>query len=205
MFGRRPAVVGQSRRQEATAQGLNFLRRSWARLAFGLLLGLVLGVGSTLWATAQELPAGQQLIPNPQQFRALEQASNALSVLRAEQLAAEAEAAIQAQNYDQAIELLQQVFNAYNQRSNYHQDLSRAFAGIQNRISEEQRELARVAAQARDEAAYDLAVVYRAAGRPEEAVAWLIQVINSQTPTRELGTQAYQQLLEIGFVSTPFP
>jgi len=205
MFGRRPAVVGQSRRQEATAQGLNLLRRSWARLAFGLLLGLVLGVGSSLWATAQELPAGQQLIPNPQQFRALEQASNALSVLRAEQLAAEADAAIQAQNYDQAIELLQQVFNAYNQRSNYHQDLSRAFAGIQNRISEEQRELARVAAQARDEAAYDLAVVYRAAGRPEEAVAWLIQVIKSQSPSRELGTQAYQQLLEIGFVSTPFP
>ncbi len=205
MFGRRPAVVGQGRHQEATAQGPNFLRRSWTRLAFGLLLGLILGVGSTLWATAQELPAGQQLIPNPQQFRALEQPSNALSVLRAEQLAAEADAAIQAQNYDQAIELLQQVFNAYNQRSNYHQDLSRAFAGIQNRISEEQRELARVAAQARDEAAYELAVVYRAAGRPEEAVSWLIQVIKSQTPTRELGTQAYQQLLEIGFVSTPFP
>jgi sorbitol-specific phosphotransferase system component IIA len=36
-------------------------------------------------------------------------------------------------------------------------------------------------------------------------VGWLIQVINSQSPTRELGTQAYQQLLEIGFVSTPFP
>ena len=205
MFGRRPAVVGQGQRQDTTVQGLNFLRRSWARLVVAVLLGLVLGVGSTLWATAQELPAGQQLIPNPQQFRALEQPSNALSVLRAEQLAAEADAAIQAQNYDQAIELLQQVFNAYNQRSNYHQDLSRAFAGIQNRISEEQRELARVAAQARDQAAYDLAVVYRAAGRPEEAVGWLIQVIKSQTPTRELGTQAYQQLLEIGFVSTPFP
>jgi len=97
MFGRRPAVIGQGRRQDATVQGLNFLRRSWARLAFGLLLGLVLGVGSTLWATAQELPPGQQLIPNPQQFRALEQPNNALSVLRAEQLAAEADAAIQAQ------------------------------------------------------------------------------------------------------------
>lgn len=205
MIGRRPAVASQGCRQDAIAQGLSLLRRSWARLVFGVLLGLILGVGSTFWATAQQLPAGQQLIPNPQQFRALEQPSSALSALRAEQLAAEADAAIQAQNYDQAVELLQQVFNAYNQRSNYHQDLSRAFSGIQNRISEEQRELARVAAQARDQAAYDLAVVYRAAGRPEEAVGWLIQVINSQSPTRELGTQAYQQLLEIGFVSTPFP
>jgi thioredoxin-like negative regulator of GroEL len=197
---RRPPAGGRT-----AARGLAFLPRSWVQLAFGLWLGLVLGVGSGLWATAQEVPARQQHIPNPQQFRALEQPSSALSALRAEQLAAEANAAIQAQNYDRAIELLQQVFNAYNQRSNYHQDLSRAFAGIQNRISEEQRELARVAAQARDQAAYDLAVVYRAAGRPEEAVGWLIQVIKSQTPTRELGTQAYQQLLEIGFVSTPFP
>lgn len=80
----------------------------------------------------------------------MEQPSSTLSVLRAEQLAAEANAALQAQDYDRAAELLQQVFDAYNQRSNYHQDLSRAFAGIQNRISEEQRELARVAAQERD-------------------------------------------------------
>ncbi len=187
--------------------GFDFLRRSWTRLFLGLFLGLALGVGSGFWATAQQVPApsGQQLIPNPQQFRALEQPSSTLSVLRAEQLAAEANAALQAQNYDRAAELLQQVFDAYNQRSNYHQDLSRAFAGIQNRISEEQRELARAAAQERDQAAYDLAVVYRASGRPEEAVSRLVQVINSQGPTRELGTQAYQQLLEIGFVSTPFP
>jgi hypothetical protein len=123
---RRPPAGGRT-----AARGLAFLPRSWVQLAFGLLLGLVLGVGSGLWATAQEVPARQQLIPNPQQFRALEQPSSALSALRAEQLAAEANAAIQAQNYDRAIELLQQVFNAYNQRSNYHQDLSRAFAGIQ--------------------------------------------------------------------------
>ncbi len=183
------------------------LRRSWTRLVLGLFLGLALGFVFGFWATAQQLPAssGQQAIPNPQQFRALEQPSSSLSVFRAEQLAAEANAAIQAQDYERAAELLQQVFDAYNQRSNYHQDLSRAFAGIQNRISEEQRELARVAAQQRDQAAYDLAIVYRAAGRPEEAVGRLIQVINSQGPTRELGTRAYQQLLEIGFVSTPFP
>ncbi|MGQ9836860.1 MAG: hypothetical protein ACUVRV_02550 [Cyanobacteriota bacterium] len=187
--------------------GFDLLRRSWTRLFLGLFLGLVLGVDSGIWATAQQAPAssGQQFIPSPQQFRALEQPSSTLSVLRAEQLAAEADAALQAQDYDRAAELLQQVFDAYNQRSNYHQDLSRAFAGIQNRISEEQRELARVAAQKRDQAAYDLAIVYRASGRPEEAVGRLIQVINSQGPTRELGSQAYQQLLEIGFVSTPFP
>lgn len=125
MIGRRPAVASQGCRQDAIAQGLSLLRRSWARLVFGVLLGLILGVGSTFWATAQQLPTGQQLIPNPQQFRALEQPSSALSALRAEQLAAEANAAIQAQNYDQAVELLQQVFNAYRGQALAYRDMQR--------------------------------------------------------------------------------
>ncbi len=165
----------------------------------GMGVGVYLSGGHVM---AQEQPV--QSIPNPQQFRALEQSDNQLSFQRAENLIAQANAAIQAQNYDQAAELLQEAFNAYNQRSNFHQDLSASFAGLQNRISEQQRELARQAAQRRDETNYELAVVYRAAGRSEDAVAQLVQVIASQTPGRDLGRQAYQQLFEIGFVDTPY-
>jgi hypothetical protein len=32
-----------------------------------------------------------------------------------------------------------------------------------------------------------------------------VQIIKSQNPTRELGTKAYQQLFELGFVDAPFP
>ncbi|MEN9205296.1 MAG: hypothetical protein Q6K99_02385 [Thermostichales cyanobacterium BF4_bins_65] len=146
----------------------------------------------------------QTSVVDPQSLKALEQPTNPLSFQRAEQLTQQAEAALQAQNYDQAIELLKAAFDAYNQRSNYHQQLSRSFAGIQNQISEAQRNLAREAAEKRDRSAYDLGIVYRAANRPEEAVGQLVQVIASQGPTRELGRMAYQQLLEIGFVDTPF-
>jgi hypothetical protein len=188
-----------------------------------LSLGFLLGSGSQIWAqtppvfptpTAEPAPVAPaaptpppagQVIPNPQQFRSLEQPDNKLSFQRAEELSAQANAALQAQNYDQATQLLTEIFAVYNQRSNYHQQLSKSFAGIQNQISESQREFARVAAELRDKATYDLAVVYRAAGKPEEAVGQLVQVISSQGPTRDLGKQAYQQLLEIGFVDTPFP
>jgi len=146
----------------------------------------------------------QTVAPNPQSLKALEQVTNPLSFQRGQQLSQEAEAALQAQNYDQAIELLQAAFDAFNQRSNYHQQLSRSFAGIQNQISESQRNLARDAAELRDKSSYDLAIVYRAANRSEEAVGQLVQVITSQGPTRELGRLAYQQLLELGFVDTPF-
>ncbi|MDX2271444.1 MAG: hypothetical protein NW237_05775 [Cyanobacteriota bacterium] len=185
------------------------------RWLLGSLLAVLLawGLGLHSWAqtptdptpTDPTIPAsGQQVIPNPQQFRALEQSSSPLSLQRAEALRSEANTAIQSQNYDQAAEFLQQAFNAYNQRSNFHQQLSKSFAGIENQISESQRDLARDAAERRDQVTYELAVVYRAAGKPEEAVAQLVQVIGSQGPTRDLGRQAYQQLLEIGFVDTPF-
>jgi thioredoxin-like negative regulator of GroEL len=172
-------------------------------------------VGATAWFGNSQPPmlaqaAGEQpegtpaeAIPNPQQFRALEQESSRLSLQRAETLMKQAKDATEARNYDRAIQLLQDAFDAFNARSNYHQALSRTFAGIDNRIADSQREAARVTAQSRDEAAYELAIVYRAANRPEDAVSQLVQVVSSQGPTRDLGRKAYQQLFEIGFVDTP--
>ena len=143
-------------------------------------------------------------VPDPQQFRSLEQEDSSLSLLRAEELLQEAQSATQAQDFDTAIGLLEQAFEAFNQRSNFYQALSRSFAGIDNRLSDVLREQAREAAQSRDQTSFELGVVYRAANRPEEAVSQMVQVISSQGPTRELGTSAYNQLYELGFVDTPY-
>ncbi|WP_156820026.1 hypothetical protein [Synechococcus sp. PCC 7336] len=150
-----------------------------------------------LFAQAEE-------IPDPQQFRALEQAGSNLSFRRAELLLEQANTATDAQNFARAAELLEETFNAFNTRSNYYQELSRSFAGIDNRISDSLRGLAREAAQSRDEVAFELAIVYRADNKAEEAVAQLVQVISSQGPTRDLGVRAYNQLFELGFVDTPY-
>ncbi|MEO1131123.1 MAG: hypothetical protein AAFX40_00290 [Cyanobacteria bacterium J06639_1] len=123
----------------------------------------------------------------------------------AERMMREADRALDARNYDLAIELLTDAFNAFNTRSNYYQQLSGVFAGVDNAIADEHRVAARDAAEERDRASYDLAIVYRAADRPEEAIAPLVQVIASQGPTRDLGQRAYQQLKEIGFVTTAYP
>ncbi|MEL7083137.1 MAG: hypothetical protein AAF268_03265 [Cyanobacteria bacterium P01_A01_bin.3] len=143
-------------------------------------------------------------VPDPQQFRSLEQEDSSLSILRAEELLQQAQSATQAQDFDTAVGLLEEAFNAFNQRSNFYQALSRSFAGIDNRLSDTLREQAREAAQSRDQTSFELGVVYRAANRPEEAVSQMVQVISSQGPTRELGANAYNQLLELGFVDTPF-
>ncbi len=183
---------------------INRFRFSWdpSWLKMGILGLVTVAFCWMFGAGALAQQPGQ--IPNPDQFRAIQQPDNPISFSRAEELSAQADAALAAQNYDEAIRLLEEVFAAFNARSNHHQELSRVFAGIQNQISEAQRDLARASAENRDQAAYDLAVVYRAAGRSDQAVAQLVQVVGSQGPTRPLGRNAYQQLYEIGFTTIPF-
>jgi thioredoxin-like negative regulator of GroEL len=99
---------------------------------------------------------------------------------------------------------LQDARQVFNQLSNFYQELTTSFSGIDNRISDSHRRKALQSAQLRDEATYQLAVVYRAKNQPELAVPLLIQLIRSQGPTRDLGQQAYQQLFELGFVDVAF-
>ncbi|WP_375341404.1 hypothetical protein [Lyngbya sp. CCY1209] len=142
---------------------------------------------------------------NPQDTRPLSLESSFLSVQGGERLLAEASEAIADENYDEAAEKLQEARQIFNQLSNFYQQLATSFSGIDNRIADEHRNRARDTAQLRDNATYQLALVHRAQNQPELAVPLLVQIIRSQAPTRDLGKKAYQQLLELGFVSTPLP
>ena len=109
------------------------------------------------------------------------------------------------QNYEEAAENLQTAREQLNQLSGYYQTLVSVFNVVDNRVADEARALALEAAQLRDAATYQQALVHRAQDRPELAVPLLVQILQSQNPTRDLGQQAYQQLFEIGFVELPYP
>lgn len=143
--------------------------------------------------------------PNNEDLRPLSQGSVILSIPGGQRLMQEASSAVSAQNYDLAVQKLQEARQVFNQLSNFYQDLAASFSGIDVRIADDQRRQAVETAQMRDEATYQLALVHRAQNKPELAVPLLVQIIRSQNPTRDLGKRAYQQLYELGFVSSPFP
>lgn len=185
-----------------TRSSANWSQRCW-RVALAGSLGLGLFAGSAIAqdAPAEDIPAAEAPL-----LSATDEVPPAtISEQEAERLMQQADAALDARNYDRAIALLEQAFTAFNTRSNYYQQLSGVFAGVDNAIADEHRIAARDSAEERDRASYDLAIVYRAADRPEDAIAPLVQVVASQGPTRELGQKAYQQLKEIGFVTTAYP
>ncbi|MEB3160763.1 MAG: hypothetical protein VKL20_04825 [Synechocystis sp.] len=138
------------------------------------------------------------------ELRPLNQDSSILSVAGGRRLMAEADAAINEERYDIALEKLQQARKVFNQLSNFHLQLANSLSGISTPLFEEQRLAALETGQLRDEATYRLALVHRAKNEAELAVPLLIQIIRSQNPTTDLGRKSYQQLYELGFVASPF-
>jgi hypothetical protein len=143
-------------------------------------------------------------LSDPSNLRPLNQADSILSLQGGQKLLTEAETAINEQKYDLAAKKLQEARKVFNQLSNFYIQLANSFSGIDSVITESQRKKALETGQFRDKATYQLALVHRAQNKPELSVPLLIQVIRSQNPASELGKKAYQQLLEIGFVDTPF-
>jgi hypothetical protein len=151
--------------------------------------------------TPSEVPQ----MPDAQKYRQLEQQNSILSIAGADQMLKAAQSAAQEGRFSDAVARNQEAVTTLNQMSTFHQQLSRSFAGIDNRISDEEKQLALQAAIKRDEATYQLALIHRAQGKPELAVPLLVRITVSQNPTRELGQKAYQQLYEIGFVKSQYP
>ena len=161
---------------------------------------------------AQSLPnSGNSKKPQPPNSTGFETLSpstpesGVFSIQGGKRLMTEAESAVAAQNYSLAAQKLQDARQDFNQLSNFYQALTSSFLGIDNQASDSHRRKALETAQLRDQATYQLALVYRAQNQTDKAVPLLIEIIRSQNPTRDLGQKAYQQLLEVGFVDVPYP
>lgn len=180
-----------------------------------VLLSLAFSAISTVPALSQEPPTTDSETPDIQTpatetipEETIEEDSRPqpgfLSLQGGQNLMSEAESAINNQQYDVAADKLQKARQVFNQLSNFYLQLFNNFSGIDNRVAQSQRDKALETGQMRDEATYQLALVHRAQEQSELSVPLLIQVVNSQNPTSELGKKAYQQLYEIGFVDEPF-
>lgn len=173
---------------------------SLSRLPLLALCLLTVGVyGGVKAPTGLAQPASQTTPVRPGNL-----SSTTLSLEGANQLRAEAEAAIGKQDYATAETKLKTARETLNQISVYYQDLAQMFVGVDTAIHRTHREQALQAAQLRDEVSYQLALVYRAKNQPDLAVPLLMEILRSQQPGRELGQKAYQQLFELGFVSAPY-
>ena len=172
---------------------LNIIDRSARYLLFLALL--LIGFPANLQAQVNPTES-EDSTPTPQP-------NSVFSIEGGNQLMAEADRAIDAQQYDLAIEKLQSARQVYNQLSNFYLQLYNSFSGLDNAVAESHRKNALDTSIERDNATYQLALVHRSQNQPELSVPLLIQIVTSQSPLSGLGKKAYEQLLEIGFTDAP--
>ena len=86
----------------------------------------------------------------------------------------------------------------------FYRDLNGSFRGIDARIPREMDSKGREAQALLAKTNLRLANLFRRQNQPEVAVPLLVEVIRLMTPARAEGKQAYQALIELGFVETPY-
>jgi hypothetical protein len=128
----------------------------------------------------------------------------ALNVTTVQSLLSRGDAAAAAGNSAEARRLYDQAREASRRLVDFYRDLSGAFRGLDARIPREMDDKGRMALDKLAQSNLRLAALFRRQNQPEVAVPLLVEVVKTMTPANEFGRKAYQELLEIGFATTPY-
>jgi len=152
------------------------------------------------------LPALQRpaLAQAQEEIKSLAATGTAFDVNAVKALIAKGDAASAAGNLADARRFYDQARDASRRLLGFYRDLSGAFRGLDARIPREMDEKSKQSLEFLVQTNMRLSALFRRQGQPEVAVPLLVEVVKVMTPTSEAGRKAYQQLLEIGFVSTPW-
>ena len=139
-----------------------------------------------------------------EEIKSLAATGTAFDVNAVRSLIARGDAAAAAGNTAEARKLYDQARDASRRLLGFYRDLSGAFRGLDARIPREMDDKSRQSLDYLVQTDMRLAALFRRQGQPEVAVPLLVEVIKVMSPTSDQGRKAYQQLLDIGFVSTPW-
>ena len=161
--------------------------------SFFVSIGLILSPGSVF---AENDPSSK--------YRVLLTENSHLNKSTIKSFLEQAKVSINNGNLDDALKNLEKARISSNLLINYYRDLHGAFKGIDAFIPRELTKKNRNVFQLLAKANMQLATIHRSQGNPELAVPLLVEVVKTLSPVNPTGTEAYQQLVELGLVDTPY-
>ena len=161
--------------------------------SFVVALGLIISPGQVF---AESDPSAK--------YRVLSNENSSLNISTINNFLAQAEDSIESGDLDQAIDELKKARTVSNLLLGYYRDINGSFRGIDALIPREMSKKNREVVQLLAKANMQLATIHRSKGEPELAVPLLIEVVKSLSPVNPIGAKAYEQLVELGFVDTPY-
>ncbi len=158
-----------------------------------LLAGLIFVPASSL---AQTSSSSSQKV--------LEQVEGGFNVGAIESLLKKADRAAAKGDLSKARILYDKARDASKQLVSFYRDLSGSFRGLDARIPREMDKKGRESLVLLAKVNLRLAALFRRTNQPEIAVPILVEVVRLMSPTQPEGKKAYQRLIELGFVETPY-
>ena len=143
-------------------------------------------------------------IKNPKDYKVLSSNGKKLSILNVEYFIKEGDKFIKNGDFDKAKDSYLDARKLAKQLAKFYSDLNTSFKGIDARIPNEMQRKGKETLQILAKSNERLASLYLKTEKPEVAVPILIETIRIMSPNSEEGKEAYEKLIQLGFVETKY-
>ena len=141
---------------------------------------------------------------NPKSYKVLSANNKSLSIANVEYYLKKGDEFINNGDFDEAKESYLDARKLAKQLASFYSDLNSSFKGIDARIPNEMQRKGKETLQILAETNGRLASLYLKTEKPEVAVPLLIEIIRILSPNSPEGKQAYERLIQLGFVETKY-
>ena len=143
-------------------------------------------------------------IKNPKDFRVLSNESKKLSISNVEYFIKQGDIYIQNGDFEKAKDSYLDARKLSKQLASFYSDLNSSFKGIDARIPNEMKRKGKQTLKILAKSNERLASMYIKTETPEVAVPLLVETIRIMSPNSLEGKEAYERLIQLGFVETKY-
>ena len=143
-------------------------------------------------------------INNPKDYKVLSNENKKLSISNVKYFIKKGDGYIKDQDFEKAKDSYLDARNLAKQLASFYSDLNSSFKGIDARIPNEMQRKGKQTLQILAKSNERLASLYIKTEKPEVAVPILVEIIRIMAPNSQEGREAYEKLLQLGFVETEF-
>ena len=143
-------------------------------------------------------------VKNPKDYKVLSNDNKKLSISNVEYYLTQGDKFIKNGDFDKAKDSYLNARKLAKQLASFYSDLNTSFKGVDARIPKEMQRKGKETLQILAESNKRLASLYIKDEKPDVAVPLLVETIRIMSPDSKEGREAYERLIQLGFVETKY-
>ena len=141
---------------------------------------------------------------NANEYKVLSSTNKKLSISDVQEFLTKGDNLVKNGDFETAKQTYDKARNLARQLAGFYRDLNGSFKGVDARVPLEMEKKGRKSIKIWAESNARLASLYKRKEQPEVAVPLLVEIIRLMTPNSREGKEAYENLLQLGFVETTY-